>query len=235
MSVIPLADSHFALVSDGGIQDEALRLIDLDALANGGDPVASYVPFPRPSSLFYGMAFLPLDRALASGGGDGVVYAFDVDLEAGKIARAPGRDVQIGPGKDGATYYVGPIAVTKDGSRFLTAPSDHAQEIQIYSLAPDDYGAKLGAIAIPPAKDSHSLFDLVRDPFEPTGHVFYATDQSRAAILEIDAEKATITRSIQVEKNPSQIVFLDATYLLVTETDGDSIAVVNRERLGVLG
>jgi DNA-binding beta-propeller fold protein YncE len=37
-----------------------------------------------------------------------------------------------------------------------------------------------------------------------------------------------VTRTIQVEKNPSQIVFLDATYLLVTETDGDSIALIDR-------
>lgn len=228
MSIIPLANSHFALVSDGGIQDEALRLIDIDALASGGEAVKSYVPFPRPSSLFYGMAFLPMDRALASGGGDGIVYAFDVDLQAGTIARAPARDVPVGPGKDGADYYVGPIGLTEDGSRFLVAPSDRAVEIQIYSLAPDTYGKKLGAIPIPPTNESHSVFDLRRDPFEPSGNVFYASDQSRSKLLEIDALAGTITRSIELAKNPSQIVFLDEVYLLVTETDGDSIALVNR-------
>src|SRR5271166_1806335 len=79
MSVTPLAGTRFALVSDGGIDDNALRLIDLDALASGGPPVAAYTAFHAPASLFWGMAWLPPGGALASGGGDGKVYAFDVD------------------------------------------------------------------------------------------------------------------------------------------------------------
>src|SRR5262249_2466990 len=49
MSIVPLAGTHFALVSDGGIKDNALRLVDIDALAAGGEPVASHVAFPQPS------------------------------------------------------------------------------------------------------------------------------------------------------------------------------------------
>src|SRR6185503_3866797 len=100
MSVTPLAGTRFALVSDGGIRDNALRLIDLDALAGAGDPVKSYVPFPQPSSLFYGVAFLPPDRALASGGGDGVLYAFDIDPNTGALTRASSRDLALGMAKD---------------------------------------------------------------------------------------------------------------------------------------
>ncbi|MFO0756319.1 MAG: alkaline phosphatase family protein [Byssovorax sp.] len=228
MSLIPLADAPFALVSDGGIQDNALRLVDLDALAGGGAPVASYVPFARPSSLFLGMAFLPLDRALASGGGDGMVYAFDVDLAGKTIARAKDRDITLAPGKGGDTYYAGPIAVTKDGARLVVAPSDHASEIQVFSLMPDDYGTKVAAIGLPPGNESHFVFDLARDPFDPNGQLFYATDQSRGTLVEIDLAQGKVTRSIAVEKNPAQVVFLDATYALATQADGDAIAVVDR-------
>src|SRR5438552_1234909 len=63
MSLFAIPGSRYALSSDGGIDDNALRLIDLDALATMADPVKAHVKFPRPSSLFYGVAFLPPNRA----------------------------------------------------------------------------------------------------------------------------------------------------------------------------
>jgi hypothetical protein len=225
MSILPLAGTRFALVSDGGIQDNALRLVDVDALASGGSPVAAYTPFPEPTSLFYGMAFLPPGRALASGGGDGVVYAFDVDTTVGHLARASARDITVGPGDAaGSTYYAGPIAVTGDGTKLLVAPSDQATDIRIFSLGAADYGTKIASIPV----GSKAVFDLRPDPDDPAGNLFYATDQTQARLLEIDAAAASITRTVPLGKNPAQILFLDATYLAVTEEDSDTIAVVDR-------
>jgi DNA-binding beta-propeller fold protein YncE len=224
MGITPLGD-HFALVSDGGIYDNALRLIDIDALAFGGAPVVSYAPFHRPTSLFYGMAFLPPDRVLASGGGDGIIYAFDVDTTNGSLKRAMERDLALGNVKDNTPYYASAIAATADGQRLLVAPSEHAEEILILSLAAADYGSKLAAI---PIKGTRTVFDLRLDPFDPSGSLFYASDESRAQLLEISAETAKISRSIPLAKNPAQIVFLDATYLVVAESDSDKLAIVNR-------
>ena len=224
MSVLALAGTHFALVSDGGIQDNALRLIDLDALAAGDAPVASYTPFPEPSSLFWGLAWLPPGSVLASGGGDGMVYAFDVDTTQGTLARAATRDVDVGMGDDGSPYYVGPIAVTPDGQKLIVGPSDHATELRVYSLAAANYGMPLGTVDV----GSKAVFDLQHDPFDATGDVFYATDQAGARLLEIDVSALTVTRTVALSKNPSQIVFFDATYAAVTEEDNDSVAVVDR-------
>jgi hypothetical protein len=225
MSVMPLAGTHFALVSDGGIIDNALRLVDIDALAGTGAPVAAYVPFPRPTSLFYGMAFLPPGKVLASGGGDGKVYAFDVDTAKGTLARAASRDVDLGKGVDDSPYFAGAIATTADGTRLLVGPSDHADSVLVISLADADYGKTIATLALP---GTRAVFDIRLDPFDPTGTLFYATDQSQSRLLEIDGAKGTLKRSFPLDKNPSQILFLDATYLVVAETDSDVLAVVNR-------
>ena len=225
MSVMPLAATHFAVVSDGGIGDNALRLVDLDALAGKGDPVAAYVPFPRPTSLFFGMAFLPPGKILASGGGDGKVYAFDVDTTTGTLARAKGRDLVLGLGVDGLPYFAGAIAATGDGTRLLVGPSDHANSILVLSLADADYGKTLTTLSL---KGTRVVFDIRLDPFDPTGTLFYATDQSQSRLLEIDGATGTLKRTVALAKNPSQITFLDATYLVVAETDSDALAVVNR-------
>lgn len=224
MSILGIPSTRLALVSDGGIQDNALRLLDLDLLANGGAPVLGLVEFPRPDSLYYGIEWLPPSGALASGGGDAMIYAFDVDTMNGTIARAPARDISLGL-SGGDPWYSGAIAKTADGSRLLVAPADHADEVLIISLAAGDYGTKLAAISI---DKSRALFDLKLDPFDPAGTTFYASDQSKSRLLEIDGAAGAIKRSLALQKNPAQITFLDATYMVVAEADSDSIAVVNR-------
>jgi DNA-binding beta-propeller fold protein YncE len=223
MSITPIPGTRFALVSDGGIQDNALRLVDTDALAMGAQPVTDYVAFPEPSSLFYGIAWLPPNVALASGGGDGMVYAFAVDTTAGTVKRNAASDILVGQGEDG-TYYVGPIAATADGQKLLVGPSAHASDVRVFSLGAADHGAQLATIPV----GSRAIFDLRPDPFDPAGKLFYATDQANGRLIEIDAAAGAVTRTIALAKNPAQLVFLDATYLAVASSDGDELALVDR-------
>ncbi|MFT3767046.1 MAG: bifunctional YncE family protein/alkaline phosphatase family protein [Minicystis sp.] len=229
MSVTPIPGTRFALVSDGGIRDNALRLIDTDALASGGPPVSGYVPFPQPSALFYGMAWLPPGTALASGGGDGMVYGFAIDTQKGTIARDVTADILVGQGDDG-TYYVGPIATTGDAQKLLVAPSAHAADLRIFSLAAADHGAQLATIPV----GSRAVFDLKLDPFDPGGALFYATDQAGNRLLEIDAAGGNVKRQLDLAKNPAQLVFLDGTYLAVASSDGDELALVDRAAFTVV-
>ncbi|HEX7600023.1 MAG TPA: alkaline phosphatase family protein, partial [Polyangiaceae bacterium] len=60
------------------------------------------------------------------------------------------------------------------------------------------------------------------------GKTFYASDQTNSRLIELDAVAGKITRTIALDKNPSQIAFLDAKYLVVTESDHDALAIVDR-------
>jgi hypothetical protein len=224
MSILPIPGSRFALASDGGIKTNALRVIDLDALAGNGKPVSGYVEFAEPTSLFYGLTWLPPNRALASGGGDGVVYAFDVDTTKGTVVRRMDQDITL-PKAGGTAFYIGAIAATKDGSRLVVGPSQTVDAFQIVSLGAADYGTVLATID---TGTTRSVFDVRLDPFDPAGKTFYASDQTNSQLLELDAMAGTITRKIALDKNPSQIAFLDAQYLVVTESDHDQLAVVDR-------
>lgn len=223
MSLFPMPGTRFALSSDGGIYDNVLRLIDIDALAGSGDPVRAQVVFQRPSSLFYGVAWLAPDRVLASGGGDATIYAFDVDTAAGTLTRNADRDMPLGPSSDGV-WYAGPIAATGDSARLVVAPSDWVEDIQIRSLGTGDYGALLATVDV----GSSAIYDLRLDPFDPAGTTVWASDQANSRVLAVDAAAGKATRSIALGRNPSQIVFLDATWMVVAEANGDALAVVDR-------
>lgn len=223
MNIMAVPGSRLALVSDGGIKDNALRVIDLDKLASGAAPVASYLEFPNPTALYYGLVWIAPNRALASGGGDGMVYAFDVDTTSGKATRAAARDIPLGmSGKN--PWYSGAMAVSGDGKRLVVAPSQYASEFQVISLEDADYGTKVGTIAT----GSFAVFDLRVDPFDPVGNTFYATDQNESKLLELEVGGNAPKRSLAMAKGPAQVVFLDETYMVVAEAHGDSIAIVNR-------
>jgi hypothetical protein len=217
--------SKLALTTDADVADDALRVLDLDALAGDAYPVAGHVAFPSPSSLYYGLAWPSGGRALASGGGDGVVYAFDVDPATGAVQRAQGKDVSLGLAGD-KPWFSGAIATTGDGKRLVVAPSEYAEDVVVFSLADADYGKKVATVPIGVDK----VFDLRLDPFDPAGTTFYATDFVQHRLLEIDAAHGKLVRTVQLEGHPAQIAFLDATWAVVTEANTDAIAIVDRAK-----
>jgi DNA-binding beta-propeller fold protein YncE len=236
MSIFGIPGTHLALVADGGIDDNLIRLIDVDALASGGDPVAGFVAFHQPSSIYYGVAWIGPTRALVSGGGDGKVYAFDVDTTAKTITAATDATIDIGlaetPSGGPLPFYVGPIAATGDGSRLLVGPSEYGTSVRVVSLGAADYGTTVGTVDLgSPAPQS--LFDMRTDPFDATGNTVYATNLTGPELLEIDAATATVKRRVALGKNPGQIVFVDAKLALVAESDHDAIAVVDRSTMTV--
>jgi DNA-binding beta-propeller fold protein YncE len=223
LALIP--GTKLALSTDACVGDDALRLLDLDALAGDGYPVLAHIEFPKPTALFYGLATPSEGRVLASGGGDGTIYAFDVDAAKGTLVRAKARDLALGLAGD-KPWFSGAIATTKDGKRLVVAPAEYASEIVVLSLEDADYGKKLQSIAI----DTARISDLRLDPFDPAGTTFYATDFSKERLLEIDAATGKLVRAVALEGHPTQVAFLDATYAIVSEATGDTFAIVDRAK-----
>ncbi|MCC6522314.1 MAG: hypothetical protein IT373_06615 [Polyangiaceae bacterium] len=228
MTLLRIPGTELWLSSDGGIADDALRLLDVAALAGNGDPKAAHVRFASPTSLYHGVAWLAPDTALASGGGDGYVYAFTVDTVGRTLARDTARDIDLGgptPNSYGpARWYSGPIAVMQGGTSLAVAPSIAAHEVLVRSLEAATWGQSLGTIPI----GSQSVFELAADPFDPTGATLYATYWDGHLLAELDAVGLAVTRTLDVGKNPEGLVVLSPTVLVVASHDLDRLSVVDR-------
>ncbi|MBI4699637.1 MAG: hypothetical protein HY744_00480 [Deltaproteobacteria bacterium] len=228
MSLLRVPGTSLLLSSDGGILDNALRLLDAEALAAGTPPTAAFVPFAAPRSLFHGLAWRAPATALASGGGDGFVYAFTVDMEKRSVKRDAGLDIDLG-GPTGSSYgparwYSGPLAVSGDGARLLVGPSVSAGHIQMLSLEEESWGEMRGKIAV----DAESVFEIALDPFDKQGVTFYATLWDAAELVEIDADAKEVTRTLEVGKNPEGLAFLGPELMVVASADEDRLTVIDR-------
>jgi hypothetical protein len=228
MSLLPIEDTSLLLSSDGGVLDNALRLIDVTALIGGQRPSVDLVAFPRPAALYHGLAWLAPDTALASGGDDGLIYAFTVDTAQMTLTRDSARDIDLGGPTSSsigdARWFAGPIAVTGDGTRLLVGPSTAANDIQIRSLEPATWGEALDEISI----GGDSVFEIAVDPFDTAGTTLYATLWDGNALVEIDAAAGRVTREMPLGKNPEGIEFLSGELMVVTSADVDRLTLIDR-------
>ncbi len=235
MTLLPIAGSSLYLSSDGGIRDNVFRLLDVQALMAGTDPTVAHVKFAKPTSLFHGLAWLPPSTALASGGGDGFIYAFDVDTANMKLTRNESLDIDLGgPTSSGfgdARWYSGPIAVVKTGTQLLVGPSVADKKIQIRSLGQADWGTGLGSITVP----SQSVFEIALDPFDPAEETAYASLWDSDSIVELNVSSKKVTRTIAVGKNPEGIAFLSEKLMVVASSDLDRLTVIDRSAWTVQG
>ena len=231
MTLLPIEGTTLLLSSDGGIKDNVLRLLDPTALLGGGAPSVSHLRFSRPSSLFHGLAWLPPSAALASGGGDGMVYAFDVDTTALSLARDEARDIDLGGGTGDsfgdARWYSGPLATALGGTRLLVGSSAAAGVVQVRSLEVADWGTSFGNIKVP----GKSVFEIALDPFDPQESTLYATIWDAGLLAEIDVGSLKVTRTLDVGKNPEGMAFLNATDMVVVSSDLDRLTVVDRSTM----
>ncbi|MEO6419916.1 MAG: hypothetical protein ABIP39_10940, partial [Polyangiaceae bacterium] len=183
LNMILVPGTSFAIVSDGGVDDNALYVVDLDKLAAGQPSIVSTLVFPLPSQLEFGLAFAAPDRIFASGGADGTVYAFTIDVATGALTRSPGADVGLGPSTNTLSstmkWYAGGLATSADGGSLVVVPSTGERTLRVIDLGgtKPEVSIDLGA---------QEIFDVVRDPSDPAGATYWVSALDDRSLLRVD-------------------------------------------------
>jgi DNA-binding beta-propeller fold protein YncE len=214
-SMIKVPGTSLVVVSDDGYLDNALRVVDTSKIGEAGSPELARQVFPAPTSLNLGLAFGG-DGTLyaASGAPDSVIRAFSLDKATGALAALPARDVQL------VGVFPAGIAVSPDGKTMVVGQVKKG-ELLVVSLDEPTYGQVTGTVDL--GGEDH--FGVLFDP--ASSDVVYVAVWGRDFVVE--ASLATgVVRKISTGKQPEQLAFLDPNYLVVADSLGDDLAVIDR-------
>ena len=226
LDLLPVQGTRFALVTDSGVIDNMLLVLDLDKLAAGEDPIVASQVFKRPNALFFGLAVTSSGSVYASGGPDGMVYAFDLDLTTGALARNRTRDLDLGPAttgslSGGSRWYAGALALDARGDRLVVMPSTGEKSAKVVTLA----DKSVATIPFTGANTGEETFSLIADPSDSSGNRFYATIMDSRRLVRFDVATGGIDRTIATGKNPEGVIVLGTKHLALANTDDDTIAI----------
>ena len=211
----------FAVVTDAGVKDNALYVIDLGKLAADQPALVSTLPFPRPSQLDYGLAFVAPNHVYVSGAGNGVAFGFTINTVTGALTADPPSDLDMGKSTTGRSrWYVGGMAPTKDGTKLVVAPATGESQVRIV----DRVTKAMTPIDVRPSTE---FFGIFPDPNDGTGQTTWLTSYDTRQLLRVDLASAKVTSRIAVGKNPTGIAFLGPTLLVVSNSDADTLDVVD--------
>src|SRR5579859_4160279 len=225
--------TKWLLVVDTGYTTHAVRAIDTSILRGSSttNPVISSVRYDPPKALNWGMAFSPVTKALYVASGyhspddtQSQVYAYDFDPTTGQLTADAAKSVPLPAG----TFPQG-IAVSADGKTLLVGQVTDPH-VLVVSLDATSFGKVNGSIDVGAA----DVYEIRFDPSDPTDNTAYATlwlgsasgnDSMRLAQLDVGGLKST---TIPVGKEPEDMVFLDARFMVVANGLSDSLAIVDR-------
>ncbi len=222
LNVILVPGTTFAIVSDSGVDDNALYAVDLAKLGAGQPSVVSTLVFPSPTQLEFGLAFVAPNRIFASGGADGTVYAFSIDVATGALARVSTADVGLGPSTSASSttlkWYAGGLALSADNASLVVVPSSGESTLRMIDLGgiKPEVSIDLGA---------QEIFDVLRDPTDPAGATYWVSALDTRSLLRVDVAAHAVTAHLPTGKNPEGIAFLDATHIAIASSDDDTIGV----------
>ncbi len=227
--IAPVPQSTLALVVDAGYGPHSVRLVDTALLGKAGSPVLSTVRFDVPEMLWQGLAIVGPDLALVATN-DGAVQALKLDLSAKTIARDAARTIALPDSIDDtggkATYFVSGLAVSPDAKTLVVA-SVFDKRVLVFDLSAGNYGKLSGQVEL----DAAGTFDVAFDPNDALGRYVYVSRISQRSVAEIDLSAPAapkLTRSFATDKDPQGMAFLDARWLVVGNTFGDTLSVVDR-------
>lgn len=217
MRVLPIPGSPYALVTDGGVGDEQLSIIDLETAS----VVDQRVFRGAGQALFLGIAVSPTgDKIWASGGGTGRVWAYDFDVTTGMLTDAPSITIETVT-NDG---YVSGMRLLSDGHT-LAMTLLFGDAIVLY--------------------DTEAASELARIPFEagtlpydivvtPDDSMAFVSSWQTFSVIPVELDTRTVGTPITVGKNPEGLALSpDAATLVVANSDSDSLTIIDVPTLAV--
>jgi hypothetical protein len=226
VSLTPVTSTHYALIVDAGYGEHLVRSIDLTALAAGGSNVIiSTVQVPRAN---WGLAVRAgatgKHTAYVAGGDSGKVNVLEIDDATGVLTL--GTPIDLGTQNVGGKlqpFFSQGLAVTGDGKR-LVVGGVKSPEGRVVSLEAGSFGS----ILFRPLLGGAEQYGAFVDPADTTGEVAYVPLWGSARVVVLDLATGTIKQSIPTGKNPQGIAFLDARWMVVADSDGDALTIVDR-------
>jgi len=227
--------TSWLLVVDTGYTTHSVRAVNMQTLRSspGVDPVASSISYAPPKALDWGMAYVPSTSVLYVASGyqspddtDSQIYAYDFDPLSGRLTADAGKSVPLPSGT-----FPEAVAVSPNGQTMLVGQVTD-EHVLIVSLAPSTYGMVTGKIGV----GQPDVFEIRFDPNDPTGNTAYSTewlgpasgtDSTSMRLSELNVSAVT-SQTITVGKEPEDMAFLDARYMVVANGFSDSLSIIDR-------
>ena len=227
--------TKWLLVVDTGYTTHSVRALDTSLLRGTpvANPVVSSIRYDPPKALNWGMAYAAGSNVLYVASGykspddtQSLIYAYDFDTTAGKLTADAAKNVPLPMGA-----FPQGVAVSADGKTLLVGQVTDSH-VLVFSLDSASYGMAKGSIDV----GANDVFELRFDPNDATGNTAYATlwispaagtDSSSMRVAQLDVAGLK-SQTIGVGKEPEDMVFLDARYMVVANGLSDSLAVIDR-------
>jgi len=201
MRAIQIPGTRFVVVTDGGLREETLAVLNVDTLE-----IVYREEFAsnRSEALFLGLAISADGTALwVSGGGTNEVLAYDVDPTTGALTRDAARSFSVAAETDEG--YVAGLALRDDG--VLAVSLLFGDQILFYDTAS---GAELRRA---PVDELSRPYDVV---FSPDGSDAWVSLWAARQIARIDVASGAVEATLDVDKNPQGLAISpDGAHLAV--------------------
>ncbi|HJL23952.1 MAG TPA: alkaline phosphatase family protein, partial [Polyangiaceae bacterium LLY-WYZ-15_(1-7)] len=212
LTVRRVPGTDYAIVSDGGVDDEQLSVIDL-----GTGEVVDLRPFREApdSALFLGVAAKSDGSEIfVSGGGSGYVWRYGFDPATGQLT--DGAHVPLATVLDEG--YVSDLHLLGD-DRTLVVTLMFGAQLVLYDVEED---AEIARVALP---EGGRAYDLEVAADDRTAFVSLWDD---GVVVPVDLEARTAGTPIPVGKNPEGMALSpDGATLVVANSDSDSLSILD--------
>ncbi len=226
---------QWLFVVDTGYTTHSVRAVSTISLnlTTQSSPVSSSVRYDPPAALNWGMAYIPSTTTLMVASGydsstnpNPQIFAYDFDESSGMLTADKTKSIPLPSGT-----FPQAVAVSPDASTLLVGQVTDSH-LLVISLAQATYGKVVSQIDL----GRPDVFEVRFDPSDPTGQTALATLWIQApspsnpnvmALSQIDLTSGT-AKDVLVGKEPEDMAFLDARYMVVANGLSDSLSVVDR-------